>query len=48
MSDDYQYATEGDLSAIITLIEAHCDPANVGYPAFVEPEPATTKGRFGA
>lgn len=45
--DDIQYATADDLSAILTLIEAHSRAGNEGFPAFVEPEPETVKGRFG-
>jgi hypothetical protein len=48
MGDDgYQFATSDDVSAIATLVRAHSDPASVGYPAFVEPEPESVKGRFG-
>ena len=48
MADDgYQYATVDDLSAVAALVRAHSDPLNAGYPAFVEPEPATVKARFG-
>jgi hypothetical protein len=48
VSDDYyRYSTDDDLASIVRLIEAHSHAADEGYPAFVEPEPATSKGRFG-